>query len=327
MWEELLPGAWDPSDGISFSGIGTIINRVMLSKVSRCIVLGSGVGYGPAPDGFGNGRWKVLSVRGPISARVLGLDASLALTDAAIALSAIDRFRQPPSKSGSDIVFMPHAYSERTGHWEEVCKAAGVKYLSPEADSKVAVETIRSARFVLADAMHAAIVADTLRVPWIPLSSSVHNNTFKWLDWTLSLGLPYKPVILPPTSSLELLRTYTLPLCAEDYRVTPATAEAAINDHSRKSRLNSSRYWKSYAGMASKLLISLPQVVYNSNGFSALRARDRNLYIDKAASALQLAAQGTQYLSGEKIFALRSEQMQEKVHAIPRIINDWSHTA
>lgn len=35
---------------------------------------------------------------------------------------------------------------------------------------------------VLADAMHAAIIADAMRVPWLPLITSPQINTFKWLD-------------------------------------------------------------------------------------------------------------------------------------------------
>ena len=42
--------------------------------------------------------------------------------------------------------------------------------------------------------MHAAIVADTLRVPWVPLMTSSDINSFKWLDWTQSMRVPYQPV-------------------------------------------------------------------------------------------------------------------------------------
>jgi succinoglycan biosynthesis protein ExoV len=52
--------------------------------------------------------------------------------------------------------------------------------------------------------MHGAIVADSLRVPWIPLRPIAAEHRFKWLDWTRSVDVPYKPVALTPSSIREL---------------------------------------------------------------------------------------------------------------------------
>ena len=72
LWPRLLPDRWDPDDGIAFSGIGTIINASMPAS-RRWIVFTSGVGYGGPPANFGGDGWTVASVRGPLSAAVLGL--------------------------------------------------------------------------------------------------------------------------------------------------------------------------------------------------------------------------------------------------------------
>jgi len=34
-------------------------------------------------------------------------------------------------------------------------------------------------------------------VPWIPVVCYEHILAFKWEDWCLSLGLPYRPIRLP----------------------------------------------------------------------------------------------------------------------------------
>src|SRR5882724_1568577 len=68
LWPSLLPGMWDPSDGIVFVGIGTILTEA-IPPGRRRIVLGSGVGYGVLPRDFGAPGWRVYGVRGPLSAR------------------------------------------------------------------------------------------------------------------------------------------------------------------------------------------------------------------------------------------------------------------
>lgn len=37
--------------------------------------------------------------------------------------------------------------------------------------------------------MHGAIVADTYRIPWIPIKLYPYINEFKWNDWALSLNI------------------------------------------------------------------------------------------------------------------------------------------
>jgi len=44
--------------------------------------------------------------------------------------------------------------------------------------------------------MHAAIIADTLRVRWIPVVCSKNINTFKWLDWLSMFDIDYTPIYL-----------------------------------------------------------------------------------------------------------------------------------
>ena len=72
LWPELLPGVWDDgSDGITFVGIGTILNRLVPDTRLK-IVAGSGVGYSPLPPNLHDGSWEILGLRGPRSARAAG---------------------------------------------------------------------------------------------------------------------------------------------------------------------------------------------------------------------------------------------------------------
>src|SRR3546814_2815542 len=91
------------------------------------------------------------------------------------------------------------------GPWERACELAGVELVDPRQCAHRVIERIRTSRLVIADSMHAAIIADTMRVPWVPVASSRRINSFKLLDWTLSLDLPYEPVALPSIT----LRAYS----------------------------------------------------------------------------------------------------------------------
>lgn len=56
---------------------------------------------------------------------------------------------------------------------------------------------------ILAEAMHGAIVADALRIPWIPISCSRIILEFKWQDWLSSLNLSYEAHPVTPLISVE----------------------------------------------------------------------------------------------------------------------------
>src|SRR5205814_2371845 len=47
---------------------------------------------------------------------------------------------------------------------------------------------------LVTEAMHGAVVADALRVPWIALRMYSKIDEFKWRDWCASLRLPYEPL-------------------------------------------------------------------------------------------------------------------------------------
>jgi hypothetical protein len=42
-----------------------------------------------------------------------------------------------------------------------------------------------------------------LRVPWIPVITSSIIDVFKWRDWTMSLGLNYRPILLGTSTRSE----------------------------------------------------------------------------------------------------------------------------
>lgn len=200
IWRSLLPqGFLDGDERELLVGIGSILNTDHPAH-SRKHVLGSGYGgYTKIPN-INDGTWEVHWVRGPLTAAKFGLEPSLVITDSAILLAAMDR---PSLLDNGSTVFMPHIDSLQRGAWEHVCKLAGITFLDPRAAVSDLLRGIAGAKLVVTEAMHGAIVADTLRVPWIGLQPFLPLHRGKWQDWAKSLEIDLIPVRARPSSLRE----------------------------------------------------------------------------------------------------------------------------
>jgi len=197
IWETLAPELFDDDDSRLLVGIGTLINDKAPPEPMK-LVFGSGVGYNGKPQI--DARWQFYCVRGPRSAQFLNLSPSLAISDPAVLLTQVAG--PAPEKTGK-VYFMPHHGSLGNADWRPVCAAAGIEFLDPSDEARETVRKIRGARLVIAEAMHAAIVADAFRVPWIPVSCYDHILDFKWRDWCESLQMDYRPTALPSLWDME----------------------------------------------------------------------------------------------------------------------------
>ncbi len=201
LWDAILPG-WQGlgQAGETLFGVGTLLSEGNLQKFSRPLVLGSGTGYGAPPSADSLSRCDIRAVRGPLTARRLGLPETVLMLDPAM-LSPDVLHLPVPSQTGHRPIFVPHHTTAALSlRWHQLCDDAGLDFVSPEGDSREVIARISQADFVLAESMHAAILADAFRVPWIAVRLSDSFNQFKWNDWTLSLGVD--------VAAADLLRRY-----------------------------------------------------------------------------------------------------------------------
>ena len=202
LWPQLLPGFFDDDPGVLFFGIGSILGS-LCNPAAKKIVFGAGyvTAYSDyVPDVHGP-NWEVFFVRGPRTARALGLPDSLGIGDAAILLRALhDQLQRKPGYVG----FMPHWESLPRGNWSRACTLAGIRLIDPTAPVASVLDEILGCEVLIAEAMHGAIVADTLRVPWIPVLPINHAHRDKWLDWAEALRLNFKQHRLWPSSPAEV---------------------------------------------------------------------------------------------------------------------------
>jgi succinoglycan biosynthesis protein ExoV len=212
IWDQLLPG-WQGWDGsTSLLGVGTLLNKKRLDPLrdQNLLIVGSGVGYGsipalPLPTG-----WDVRSVRGPQSARLLNLPPKAGLLDPAIMIPEFAEFSA--IKTAGAPIFIPHHSSLGRLDWAKACRGAGLDFVSPTENSKGVIRRIAAAPLVIAESMHAAILADSFRVPWIPVRISHLFNASKWDDWAESLELNVTITHLFPQldATARLLRNHRL---------------------------------------------------------------------------------------------------------------------
>lgn len=205
LWQRLLPGQFAgevahdprsrgrvPDEEILFVGIGTLINtRVPAAPLK--LVFGSGAGYGDVPRL--DDTWQIHCVRGPVTARLLGIDASHAVSDPAVLVRTLDL---GPAAGGDVVSYMPHCASARAADWRTICERAGLAFIDPQWPVDDVLAAIRRSGRLITEALHGAVVADALRVPWVPVASSPALLDVKWQDWCQSLGLRYDPARIPP---------------------------------------------------------------------------------------------------------------------------------
>lgn len=187
LWPRLLGPLLQENSPTLFLGIGTILSRDV-PPAERYAVLGSGCGYGPLP--LADDRWRFYAVRGPLTAKSLGLPPELAAIDAAYLLR---RTSLPAAATSDDprIGFMPHWQTRIHPHapWSLICELSGLRYLDPARPVEELIAELRACDVVIAEAMHAAIVADALRIRWLPVRLGTQILEFKWRDWLESVEL------------------------------------------------------------------------------------------------------------------------------------------
>lgn len=189
LWPALLGDLPDSHDDGVLLGIGTLLNEQFCTRVqgaNKVNVLGTGAGYGALPQT--NSQWSFFAVRGPRTAHALGLPAATAVADAAYLLATLN-WAHWRGQVEEKVVVVPHHRSLRLLDWESVCRDAGLVLLSPLLPAEDFMRELASAKLVLAEAMHGAILADIVRVPWVAFSFGRQFSEDKWRDWSEAFDL------------------------------------------------------------------------------------------------------------------------------------------
>lgn len=193
LWSKLMPEVLCDDPQAILVGTGSILSHRLPSAPIKHI-LGSGMGYGSSPKV--DDRFVFHAVRGYCTAAALGLPADLVITDAAVMLRRVVDVSKYSKLQ--EFGFMPSGHSERHFDWATLCKHVGFRFISCHWPVDKVIDEIAQCKVMISEAMQGAIVADTLRVPWIPIMLDGTVLPFKWKDWLSTLDLPYEPALIAP---------------------------------------------------------------------------------------------------------------------------------
>jgi hypothetical protein len=317
IWNEVLPKKILESPDLVLVGIGSILTSERLERFvggsKKVAVLGTGVSYGVPPSDMSG--WCVAAVRGPLSAAVLG-KPDLSVTDGAILLALTQNLYKRQDKP-EKILFMPHRSSLQRGSWEPVVRELGLEYVSPQAETLEILKKFSEAKLVITEAMHGAIVADTMRIPWIPISIHPHIDEFKWKDWAYSMGLNYKPIALPPINLDDLLFYRGLRANLKKFGIDGNDSLEINQDQMTYSDYLMRRFSPTY-----EELHQLPtQLQYIRKAALKLTRITKPVCKRNSRRALEEAMRSPQYLSTQMVFDEKLLKMQEAIRTVERYVS------
>lgn len=232
IWQKLLGPRIDASlsdcapsalqGPASIASIGSYLDEGFLGQFSasrRIAIAGTGIGYGQTAMRFSAGRAFPYSlqpyfalpisssrapstqstrfywVRGPLTSHLLGLPHRLAIADAAYLVRKAIKRDELPTR-GDRVAYMPHISTCKTTTHRKVCEQLNIDFIDPESDRMTILASIARARVLVTEALHGAIVSDSLRTPWVPVVTSQNILGLKWIDHCASIGIRYNPLNL-----------------------------------------------------------------------------------------------------------------------------------
>ena len=189
LWPKLLGDEFfTQQDGVYFVGIGTVLTskrlNIQLANAKEIIIFSSGAWGDSAPAL--PGKCKVYGVRGPRTAKRLGLSEDKVIGDGAYLLRKIEL---PVVDKIYDIGFIPHHGSEIYVDWQKICDQLGIQFISAKQPVEDFLGQLRGCKRIITEAMHGAIVADAMRIKWSPVKFSPLFSEEKWYDFSESMQL------------------------------------------------------------------------------------------------------------------------------------------
>lgn len=192
LWESLMPDLINSNHNHAILGVGTLQGLALPSEqhINYIHVLGSG-GNGMPTKNWLDSRFQVHFVRGPLTAKYWN-QVGKEIADGAYLLrisELLNATANTPDKL-KQIGYIPHHYSESHSDIAYICSLVGLKYISPcQKNISNFITEVNSCNSIISEALHGAIIADALRVPWISVKSGEQIFDFKWRDWELSIGI------------------------------------------------------------------------------------------------------------------------------------------
>ena len=196
LWNKIFNNIGSDKNKV-FIGIGSVLDN-RFDLYTNKLVFGAGA-RGKSSLPIVDDSWDFRFVRGPRTANVLneiGVKCPY-ITDPAILISNFFEKKN----NAIDIGLVPY-FRSNVIEWQKIADKLGYKLISPTLSVEEFMYEISSCKLVLTEAMHGAIIADSLRIPWLSYSSFTiaheeETHLFKWSDWAESMELKFVERTLP----------------------------------------------------------------------------------------------------------------------------------
>jgi succinoglycan biosynthesis protein ExoV len=209
LWPRVLRADFLKRQAV-FMGIGSVIHANHLKTLPPHLpLIIFGAGCRSASDPFESLEIKpqISMVRGPLSAKALHIHPDYAGLDAAYALQFTEEYKSLLSlPKRRELTLIPYFRSGPLVHYGFIKKTKGWNLLRSDRYGSIpnALRTIAESKFILTESLHGAILADSLRVPWMRLwyylerAQDKETGEFKWADWQQSLKIGHIPTLRIP---------------------------------------------------------------------------------------------------------------------------------
>jgi len=197
IFNRLFGALMEQNDGIEILGIGSILGHARPSQgCEKFIVFSSGFAggdsstYGNVPEL--NDKFEIVCVRGKKTAKALGIEETYAIADGALLVSRL--LDIPAQEKKYQYSYMPHVGSMNLyKNWPELVESLGIHFIDPTKDPMQVLKEMKQTEVLMTEAMHGAIIADSLQLPWLPIKTNQSINEFKWNDYLETVDLEYLP--------------------------------------------------------------------------------------------------------------------------------------
>lgn len=255
-------------------------------------------------------------MRGPLSAAAVGVPSAAATDGAYLVADAPSIVGAPQTRN--ETLLVPHHRTLRDRPWQRVASEAGMTFVSPELSVEALFDHYARAELVVTEAMHGAIIADALRIPWIPITISPQIDEFKWRDWLGSVELDYNPISVPPPDHRDV---------AAFERVSRELRRHDLDGHRRLASTdlspNQVTDWleRRYSPSVLTALNSADAGSRAARLASSTMQWRRPQAIRDTVGALQRAASSSPSLSRRNIMSVRMDQLRNAVDKLTAAIS------
>lgn len=202
LWPRLLRAAETPRGALLLgSGSGLSAGEEAFQGHTRVVVFGAGARDGRAPADAERPGWDLRFVRGPETARLMGLPPERWLCDPAVMIARLMPRDAARGMAGGRVGFMPGGLlpADRA---RKLAEDAGLMLIEATPGRGDWLHALAGCRALICADPSSAAAADGWGIPWRPLvvgpeADAAPVLSFQWRDWARSMGLRPSPLRIP----------------------------------------------------------------------------------------------------------------------------------